>query len=168
MESRWHDIHGRRIIARGVYTSRSLYGILSIIFFSFFFFLRFVPDARCDQKCGTRFPRSNFFLISGRRESSLSDLAEKEKPELFLRSTPSLHSYLSSGSLDLVARGNKRFRCSEQQESFFTAVADLFGRERGELLYFCSNCVLLIRNGINGWERWTVDLLNVAGDIIIL
>lgn len=135
--------------ARGLYESFTVRYFIDYFFF-FFFFIRFVPDARCDQKCGTRFPRSNFFLISGRRESSLSDLAEKEKPELFLRSTPSLHSYLSSGSLDLVARGNKRFRCSEQQESFFTAVADLFGRERGELLYFCSNCVLLIRNGING------------------
>ena len=139
--------------ARGLYESFTVRYFIDYFFFLsffFFFFIRFVPDARCDQKCGTRFPRSNFFLISGRRESSLSDLAEKEKPELFLRSTPSLHSYLSSGSLDLVARGNKRFRCSEQQESFFTAVADLFGRERGELLYFCSNCVLLIRNGING------------------
>lgn len=133
--------------ARGLYESFTVRYFID--YFFFLFFIRFVP-ARCDQKCGTRFPRSNFFLISGRRESSLSDLAEKEKPELFLRSTPSLHSYLSSGSLDLVARGNKRFRCSEQQESFFTAVADLFGRERGELLYFCSNCVLLIRNGING------------------
>lgn len=88
----------------------------------------------CNRKCRIRFPRSNSFLISGWRVQ-LIQLVEKEKPELFLRTTPSLHSFLSSGSLDLVARRNKRFRCSEQQESFFTAVADLFVR-RKELAAF--------------------------------
>lgn len=86
---------------------------------------------RCNRKGKIRFSRSNFFLISGRRRVQLIRPLEKEKSELFLRSTPSLHSFLSSGSLDLVARGNKCLRCSEQQESFFTTAADLFERGTG-------------------------------------
>lgn len=99
----------------------------------------------CKQKGEIRFPRSNFSLISGRRVRLIRQL-EEAKPELFLRSTPSLHSLLSSRSLDLVACANKCSRWSEQQESFFTVPRDLFDREKAHrwLSDSPSNCAPLI------------------------
>lgn len=75
------------------------------------------------------FPTSNSFVISGSRHR-LTRARAKENVGLFPRAVRAVVTAPRSPktSLDLVPRGNKRFRRGEQQESFVTLMTGSFGR----------------------------------------